>query len=81
MQCRKLYKQTNKSGEFVGYEQIKLSWITEAPGCSLVVEHITVGRGFSKLFEVESKHCDVKMRITFQNWTNHRISQNRDTGF
>ena len=31
---------TNKNGEFPGHVQIKLPWIS----CSLVVEHITVGR-------------------------------------
>ena len=38
---------TNKNGEFSGQMQIKLPWIPEAPGCSLLVEHITVGRSFS----------------------------------
>ena len=36
----------NKNGEFSGHVQIKLPWIPEAHGCSLVVEHITVGRSF-----------------------------------
>ena len=53
--------QTNKNGEFAGHMQIRLSWIPEAPSCSLVVEHITVvGRSFSQLFEVDPKHCVVK---------------------
>ena len=56
--------QTNKNGEFAGHVQIKLPWISEVPGCSLVVEHVTVGRSFSQLFEVEPKHCVVKMGIT-----------------
>ena len=73
--------QTNKNGEFADYVQIKLPWIPEALGCSPVVEHITVGRNFSQLFEAEPKHCAVKMGITCQDLTNHRISQNRDTGF
>ena len=30
--------QTNKNSEFVGHVQIKLPWIPEAPGCSLVIE-------------------------------------------
>ena len=71
--------QTNKNGEFAGQVQIKLPRIPEAPGCSLVVEHITVGRSFSQLFEVEPKHCVVKMRITCQDLTSHRISQNPGT--
>ena len=73
--------QTNKNGKFAGHMQIKLSWISEVSGCSLVVERITVGRSFPQLFEVESKHCVVKMGITCQDLTNHRISQNRDIGF
>ena len=39
--------RTNKNGEFAGHVQIKLPWIPEAPGCSLGIEHITVGRSFS----------------------------------
>ena len=31
--------------------------------------------------KVAPKHCVVKMGITCQNLTNHKISQNRDTGF
>ena len=38
--------QTNKNCEFAGKMQIKLIWIPEALGCSLVVEPITVGRSF-----------------------------------
>ena len=45
--------QTNKNGEFAGHVQIKLPWIPEVPGCSLVVERITIGRSFSQPFEVE----------------------------
>ena len=56
--------QTNKNVEFAGRVQIKLPWIPEAPGCSLVVEHITVGRSFSQLFEVEPEHCVLRMAIT-----------------
>ena len=67
--------QTNKNGEFAGYVQIKLPWISEA------VQRITVGRSFSQLFEVEPEHCVVKMGITCQDLTNHRISQNRDISF
>ena len=73
--------QTNKNGEFAGHVQIKLPLISEVPGCSLAVEHITVGRSFSQLFEMEPKHCVVKMRITCQDLTNHKISQNRNAGF
>ena len=40
----------------------------------------TVRRSFSQLAEVEPKHCAVKMGITCQNFTNYRISQNRDIG-
>ena len=72
--------QTNKNGEFAGHVEIKLPWIPEAPGCSLVVEHITVGRSVSQLFEVEPNHYVVKMGIICQDLTNHRMSQNRDTG-
>ena len=72
--------QTNRNGEFAGHVQIKLPWIPEVIGCSLVVERITVGRSFSRLFEVEPKHCVVKMGITCQDLTNHRISQNQDIG-
>ena len=75
------YMQTNKSGEFAGHVQIKLPWIPEAPGFSLVVEDITVGRSFCQLIEVKPKHCVVKLGITCQDLTNHRISQNWDTGF
>ena len=71
--------QTSKNGEFAGYVQIKLPWIPEAPGCSLVLENITVGRSFSQLFEVEPKHYVVRMGIICPDLTNHRISQNRDT--
>ena len=73
--------QTKKNSEFAGHVQTKLSWIQEVPGCRLVVEHITVEPSFSQLFEVEPKHCVVKMGITCQDLTNHRISQNWDTGF
>ena len=73
--------QTNKNGLFAYHVQIKLPWIPAAPGCSLVVEYITAGRSFSQLFEVEPKHCAAKMGITCQDLTNHRKSQNRDTGF
>ena len=73
--------QTNKNGEFAGHVQIKLPWIPETPGYILVVEHITVGRSVSQLFEVEPKHCVVKMGITCQDLTNRRISQNQDIGF
>ena len=38
---------TNKNGEFVGHVQIKLPWIPDAPGCSLVVETITAIHSFS----------------------------------
>ena len=73
--------QTNKNGEFAGHVQINLAtWIPEAPGCSLVAEHI-VGHSFSQLFEVEPKHCVVEMGIACQDLTIHKISQNRDTGF
>ena len=47
--------QTNKNSEFAGHGQIKVPWIPEALGCSLVVEHISVSRSFSQLFEVEPK--------------------------
>ena len=41
--------QINKNGEFAGQVQIKLPcWIPEVPGCSLVVQCITVGRSYSK---------------------------------
>ena len=51
-------------------------------GCdTIVVERVTIGRSFSQPFEVEPKHCVVKMGITCQDLTNHRISQNRDIGF
>ena len=73
--------QTNKNGEFAGHVQMKLPWIPKVPGCSLLAERIAVGRSFSQLIEVEPKHCVVKMGITCQDLTNHRISQNRDTGF
>ena len=74
--------QTNRKDQFAGHVQIKLFWIPEVPGCSLVVERITtVGRSFSQLFEVERKHCVVKMGITCQDLTNHRIFKNRDIGF
>ena len=36
-----------KNGEFSDHVQPKLLWIPEAPGCSLVVEHIALGRSFS----------------------------------
>ena len=72
--------QTNKNGEFADHVQIKLPWIPKAPGCGLV-ELITVGRSFSQLSEVEPKHCVVKMGIACQDLANHRISQNRDSGF
>ena len=53
--------QTNKNGKFAGHMQIKLPYISD---CSLVAEHITVCRSVSQLFEVEPKHCVVKMGIT-----------------
>ena len=71
--------QTNKTGELAGHVQIKPPWIPEDPGCSLV-ERITVGPSFSQLFEVEPKHCVVKMGITCHDLPNNRISQNQDTG-
>ena len=73
--------QTDKNSGFAGHVHFKIPWIPEASGCSLVVEHITVGRSFSQLFEVKPKHCIVKMGITCQDLTSHSISQNRDTGF
>ena len=73
--------QTYKNGEFAGHVQIKLPWIPEAPGCSLVVEHITIGRSSSELFEVEPKDCVAETRITCMDLANHRIFQNWDTGF
>ena len=73
--------QTNKGGEFVGHVQIKLPWITVVPGCSPIVEHITLGRIFWQLFEVDPKRCVVKLGIICQDFANHRISQNRDIGF
>ena len=45
---------------------MKLPWIPEAPGCSLVVEHITVGRSFSQLFQVKPKHCVVEWGSLFK---------------
>ena len=66
--------QTNKNGEFAGHVQIRLLWIPEVPDCSLVVDRFTVGHRFSQLFEVEPKHCAVKMGITCQDFTNHTIS-------
>ena len=69
--------QTNKNGEFANH----VPWIPEVPGCSLVEERTPAGRSFSQLFEVETKHCIVKMGITCQDLTNDRISQNRDIGF
>ena len=56
MQYKKLYKQT-KNVEFDGHLQIKLPWIPEAPGCSLV----------------EPKRCVAKMGIICQDLTNPRI--------
>ena len=73
--------QTYKNGEFAGHVQIKLPWIPDVPGCSLVVERITVGRSFPQLTEVEPEHCVVKMGIICQDLTNHRIFQNWDIGF
>ena len=73
--------QTNENGEFTGHMQIKVPWILEAPSYMLVAELITIGRNFSQLFEVEPKHCVIKMGIICQDLTNHIISQNRDTGF
>ena len=73
--------QTNKNGEFAGHVQIKLPWIPEDPGCSLVVAHITVGCSFSLLSEVEPTHCVLKIGITCQDLANHRISQNRNIDF
>ena len=61
--------QTNKNDVHV---QIKLPWIPEAPGRSLV----SVGRSFSQLIEMKQKHCVAKMGITCQDLTNLRISQN-----
>ena len=49
------------NSQFASYVQIKLLWIPGGPGCSLVVEHITVGRSFLQLFEVEPKHYVIKM--------------------
>ena len=49
------------NSEFASYVQMKLLWIPEGPGCSLVVEHITVGCSFLQLFEVEPKHYVLKM--------------------
>ena len=79
MKYKKLYKQT-KMVNLHDHVQIKLPWIPEAPGCSPVVEHITVGRSFSQPFKVKPKHCIVKMGITCQDLTDHIISQNRDAG-
>ena len=59
--------QTNKNGESAGHMQIKLPWIQEALGRSLVLQHIMVGRSFSQLFEV--KPCVVKVGITCQDST------------
>ena len=73
--------QTNRNGEFPGHIQIKLCWIPNVSGCSLVVKCITVGRSFPQLFGVEAKYCVVNMGITCQDLTNHRISQNRVIGF
>ena len=39
---------TNKNGEFAGHVQIKLPWLPEVPGSSLVVERITIGRSHLK---------------------------------
>ena len=61
--------QTNKNGESAGHVQIKLSWIQEAHGCSLVLQHIMVSRSFSQLFEVKPEHCVVKVGITCQDST------------
>ena len=75
--------QTNKNGGFASHMQIKLPTTLDSRGpwlYSLVVEHITVRRSCSQLFEVEQKHCVVNMGITCQDLTNHRISQNRDIG-
>ena len=62
MQYKKLYKQT-KNGELAGHVQVKLPWIPEALGCSLVVERIIVGSSFSQLFEVERKPITEYPRI------------------
>ena len=59
----------NKNGEFAGHVQIKLPWIPEVPGCSIVAKCIAVGGTFSQLFEVEPKHYVVKMGITCQDLT------------
>ena len=67
--------QTNKNGKFAGHMQIKLPWIPETPDCSLALEHITVGHSFSQLFDVEPKHCVVKMVITCEDLTNHNIPE------
>ena len=69
--------QTNENGEFAGHVEIELPGISEASGSCCLVE----GHNFSQLFEVEPKHCVVKMGITYEDLTNHRIAQNRDTGF
>ena len=77
--------QTNKNGGFASHVQIKLPTTLDSRArgpwlYSLVVEHITVRRSFSQIFEVEPKHCVVNMGITCQDLTNHRRSQNRDIG-
>ena len=78
MQYKKLYKQTKMGICWPRANKTTLD--SKGPWRSLVVEHITVAHIFSQLFEVEPKHCVVKMGITCQDLTNHRISQNRDTG-
>ena len=44
--------QTNKNGEFAGHVQIKLLWIPEVLGCSLVVDcvspQVAASRSYSK---------------------------------
>ena len=73
--------QKNKNGEFAGHVQIKLSRIPEVPGCSLVVEHITVGRSFSQLSEVEPKRCVVNGDHLSRSHQSLNILKNQDTGF
>ena len=72
--------QTNKNGEFAGHMQIKLLCVQRSLAvvwsyhCMLAVFH-------SYLKYVEPEHCVVKIRITYQDLTNHRVSQNRNIGF
>ena len=60
-------RDLNKNSQFAGHVQIKLPWIPEVTGCSLVGEC----HRRSQLLEVEPKHC-------CKNLTSHRISQNSD---